>query len=404
MPTDGIVTLLFTDLVGSSQLFDVLGDDRGEQLQRRHFELLRTAVADHDGREVKSMGDGLMAAFTSAAAALRAAAAIQRAVAEHNQTADQRLAVRIGLNAGEPIAGTDADYFGSAVVIAKRLCDKANGGQVLVSDVVRQLVGTRGDFRFRSVGMTELKGFGGVVPAWDLVWDEDAPTSHRRHQFRPLSVVIVDDEELVREGLKLMLDAEPDLAVVGEAENGRTGIDLVIDREPDVALMDIQMPELDGLSATAALARRGSATRVVVLTTFDYDENVMRALRAGASAFLLKNAPRAQLVTAVRVAARGDALLDPTITRRLIEQFVTSPPPSHRVPPELTELSPKELEVMRLVARGLSNAEIAEELVVSITTVKTHVARILMKLGVRDRAQVVVRAYETGLAQPGVAG
>jgi DNA-binding NarL/FixJ family response regulator/class 3 adenylate cyclase len=400
MPDPAVLTLLFTDLVGSTQLLDALGDDRAEELHRRHFELLRSAAEAHGGREVKKLGDGLMVAFSSAAGALFAAVTMQQVVSEHNRVSEHELSIRIGLNAGEPIPD-ESDYFGSAVVLAKRLCDRAEGGQILLSDVVRQLVGTRGAFSFRSLGETSLKGFAFLVPVWELVWRETGPTPlSSATPAPPISVVLVDDEELVREGLKLILEAEPDIEVVGEAGDGRMAIDLISRLRPDVALMDIQMPGLDGLSATAAVASAGASTRVVVLTTFDYDENVLRALRAGASAFLLKNAPRAQLATAVRVAARGDALLDPAVTRRLIEHFVRTPPAPTQVPGELAELSPKELEVMRLVARGLSNAEIAEELVVSITTVKTHVARILMKLGLRDRAQVVVKAYETGFALP----
>jgi DNA-binding NarL/FixJ family response regulator len=339
-----------------------------------------------------------MVVFSSAAAALRAATAMQRAVAQSPELAFE---LRIGVNAGEPIPD-DQDYFGSSVVLAKRLCDAAAGGQILVSDVVHQLVGSRGGFQFRSLAPLGLKGFGALVPAWDLVWDEASPAAPAPDQAQLTSVVLIDDEELVREGLKLILDAEPDLRVIGEADNGRRGLELIERLQPDVALMDIQMPVLDGLAATAELSKRGCNTRVVVLTTFDYDENVVRALQAGASAFLLKNAPRAQLATAVRVVTKGDALLDPAVTKRLIGQFVSAARPAGPISQDLQELSPKELEVMRLIARGLSNAEIADELVVSVTTVKSHVAKILMKLGVRDRAQVVVKAYETGLAQPGI--
>jgi DNA-binding NarL/FixJ family response regulator/class 3 adenylate cyclase len=392
--------LLFTDVVGSTELLAVLGDDQAELLRRELFALLRAAATQHDGREVKNLGDGLMIVFSSASAALRAAVTIQRNLAQHGPLAAHRLSVRIGLNAGEPVS-SESDYFGAAVNLAKRLCDTADGGQIVVSDVVRQLVGTRGSFEFRSLGARFLKGLGSVAPTWELVWESGGASDARPSATEIVSVVLIDDEELVREGLKLILDAEPDINVVGEAADGRAALELIERVQPDVALMDIQMPQLDGLSATARIVERGLPTRVVVLTTFDYDENVMRALHAGASAFLLKNAPRQQLATAVRVVSRGDALLDPAVTRRLIEQFTSAVPAADSPPAELSELSPKELDVMRLVARGLSNAEIAAELVVSLATVKTHVARILMKLGVRDRAQVVVRAYETGLIRPG---
>lgn len=216
-----------------------------------------------------------------------------------------------------------------------------------------------------------------------------------------LRVVVVDDQALMRTGFRMILDAEPDIEVIGEAENGDEAVQRCQHLRPDVVLMDVRMPVLDGVEATRRLAGSEVADplRVLILTTFDLDEYVYAALRAGAAGFLLKDTPPDELVNAVRVVARGDALLAPSVTRRLIDEFGRRPPTS--TPPALDELTDREIEVLRLVARGLSNAEIAEELVIGETTVKTHVSRTLMKLGVRDRVQAVVAAYESGLVGPG---
>jgi len=219
-----------------------------------------------------------------------------------------------------------------------------------------------------------------------------------------IRVLLVDDQALVRAGFRMILDAEPDIDVVGEASDGREAIDQVRSLRPDVVLMDIRMPELDGLEATRRVmaAAGDDSPKVLMLTTFDLDEYVYEALRAGASGFLLKDTPPEQLVSAIEVVAQGEALLSPSITRRVISEFVkgTGPKPQAQFP-RLEDLTARELEVMKAIARGLSNAEIARELFVSETTVKTHVARILMKLGLRDRVQAVVLAYEAGVVQPG---
>jgi DNA-binding NarL/FixJ family response regulator len=219
-----------------------------------------------------------------------------------------------------------------------------------------------------------------------------------------IRVVIADDQDLVREGLRMMLDSETDIEVVGEAANGREALDAARTHDPDVVLMDVRMPELDGLEATARLVGSNARSRVLMLTTFDLDEYVYRAMKAGASGFLLKDANREQLAAAVRVVAAGEALLAPAITRRLIEDFCRRPPPSAASPTAADELSPRELEVLRLLAQGMSNAEIAGHLFLSEATVKSHVARLLGKLGLRDRVQAVVLAYESGIVRPGEAG
>ena len=210
-----------------------------------------------------------------------------------------------------------------------------------------------------------------------------------------IRVLLVDDHALARTGFRMVLDAEPDIEVVGEAANGTQAIHSAGRLHPDVVLMDVRMPELDGIAATREVAN--DSTKVLILTTFDLDDYVYDSLAAGASGFLLKDAGPEQLTEAIRVVAAGDALLAPSVTRRLIDDVVGAGRRRLARPPELDELTPRELEVLRLVAAGLSNAEIAERLVVEETTVKTHVSRVLAKLGLRDRVQAVILAYEVGL-------
>lgn len=216
-----------------------------------------------------------------------------------------------------------------------------------------------------------------------------------------LRILIVDDEAIVRDGLRTILDLEDDLTVVGEAADGAQAVVAARDLTPDVALIDIQMPGMNGIEATRRILQAPSPPRVLVLTTFDRNEYVYEAMRAGASGFLLKDVRRQQLVDAVRSIVSGDTLLAPTITRRLIEEFCTRPPPGTTTPPELSVLTPRELEVLTLLARGQSNVEIAATLVVAESTVKTHIARIMTKLDLSDRAQAVIAAYESGLVRPG---
>jgi DNA-binding NarL/FixJ family response regulator len=215
------------------------------------------------------------------------------------------------------------------------------------------------------------------------------------------TVLLCDDQELVRAGFRLILDLEPGMDVVGEAADGKACLRAVAELRPDVVLMDIRMPVMDGIEATRELVRARSASKVLVLTTFDLDEYVYDAMKAGASGFLLKDAPREQLIAAVRVVARGESLLAPSLTRRLIERFVAEPPPGAAVRGPVASLSSREREVLALLAEGLSNAEVAGRLVVGEATVKTHVARLLAKLEVRDRVQAVVMAYESGFIRPG---
>ncbi len=216
-----------------------------------------------------------------------------------------------------------------------------------------------------------------------------------------IKVLLADDHELVRDGLKAMLGAQEDIEVVGEASDGAEAVEEAIRLRPDVVLMDIRMPQLDGIEATRRLNAHAGAPRVLVLTTFDLDEYVYEALRAGAAGFLLKDVPPGQVADAVRTVAAGDQLLAPAVTKRLVERFVKRPPPDTAREQRFEDLTEREVEVLRHVARGLSNAEIAERLFLSEATVKTHLTRILAKLQLRDRVQAVVLAYESGLVEPG---
>jgi DNA-binding NarL/FixJ family response regulator len=216
-------------------------------------------------------------------------------------------------------------------------------------------------------------------------------------------VILADDERLVRSGLRMIIDAEPDLSVVAEAADGSEAIETARRVPADVVLMDIRMPNVDGLTATRRIVETAPRPRVIVLTTFDLDAYVFEALRAGASGYLLKDAPERELIAAIHVAAEGGSILAAPLTRRLIERFAALPDPA-RLRPELDRLTPRETEVLQLIARGLSNAEIAAELVVTEHTAKTHVAHILDKLGLRDRVQAVILAYESGVIRPGVPG
>ncbi|WP_410872574.1 response regulator [Nocardia sp. A7] len=217
----------------------------------------------------------------------------------------------------------------------------------------------------------------------------------------PISVLVVDDQELMRMGLKMVLGAHPDIEVIGEAGNGDEAVRRASELRPDVVLMDVRMPVVDGVTATAQIVAAGEGVRVLVMTTFDLDEHALGALRAGASGFLLKDTPPEDLVSAIRSVAAGDAVVSPKVTKRLLDRLVAENPTSLRDPKVLDVLTAREREVLEQIAVGRSNAEIATALFLSEATVKTHVGRVLTKLGLRDRVQAVVLAYETGLVRPG---
>ena len=385
------VTILFT---GSTALFERKGDEAADAVRREHFAALRRAVDEHGGREVKSTGDGLMVAFPSAVAAVRCAVDMQRATA-----ATGELELSVGLDAGEPLPEGD-DLYGTSVIVASRLCDAAASGEILASEVVSRVAGSRVAELLEPAGAMRLRGVSERVAAWRVRWREDEqPPPAATAPAKAIKVVVADDQQLVRSGFRVILDDEPDITVVGEAADGRSAVDIVTRTRPDVVLMDIRMPELDGLKAAERILSDPELdAAVLMLTTFDRDEYIYEALRIGASGFLLKDAPADRLLDAVRVAAVGDALLAPSVTRRLIEQFAHAVRPAPGdVPEALAQLTARELDVLRLVARGLSNSEIAAELVLGENTIKTHVAHVLGKLGLRDRVQAVVLAYETGL-------
>ncbi len=394
------VTILFTDHVGSASLFDRQGDDAADAVRRAHFAALRRAVAEHGGREVKSTGEGLMVAFSSAVAAVRCAVDMQRTTAAVGQGG-----LSVGLDAGEPLPEGE-DLYGTPVVIASRLCDAAGPDEILASEVVCRIAGPRLTELIHPAGALRLRGLSERVAVSHVRWREDVGEEPAAREpaavQRQIDVVVADDQRLVRAGFRVILEDEPDIRVVGEAADGRSVVDIVLRTRPDVVLMDIRMPELDGLKAAERiLSEPDLLTAVLMLTTFDRDEYIYEALRIGASGFLLKDAPSDRLLEAVRVAAAGDALLAPSVTRRLIQQFARAARPApDAIPEALSELTSRELDVLRLVARGLSNAEIAAELVLGENTIKTHVAHLLGKLGLRDRVQAVVIAYETGLVAP----
>jgi DNA-binding NarL/FixJ family response regulator/class 3 adenylate cyclase len=425
MDETSTLTFLFSDVEGSTALLRKLRDGY-PSVMGKHEELMRAAWAEASGRELDADGDSFFVAFRRPREAVDAALAAQRALAAHDWPDGVEMRVRIGIHTGEASLVGD-QYVGLAVHRAARICDAGHGGQILVSETTRSLLEHEEEefehFELRDLGPQVLKDFDRPVriyqltiagqqaefPALRTAGHGATTLADRQDELATtpkdgaVRVLIVDDQALVRAGFKMILEAEPDIEVVGEAADGGEAVAEVSSLKPDVVLMDVRMPEMDGIEATRrVLAQPEAETKVVMLTTFDMDEYVYDALRAGASGFLLKDVPPEQLVAGIRSVASGDALLAPSVTRRVIEEFVSRPPSSVRaLPVELENLTARELEVLKLVARGLSNAEIAKELFVSETTVKTHVAHVLMKLDLRDRVQAVVLAYESGLIQPG---
>jgi DNA-binding NarL/FixJ family response regulator/class 3 adenylate cyclase len=419
------VTFLFSDVEGSTALLRSLRDGY-TAVMGEHERLLRDAWDECGGRELDADGDSFFVAFRRPRQAVDAAVAAQRALAAHSWPDGVELRVRIGIHTGEASLAGD-QYVGLAVHRAARICDAGHGGQILISETTRSLLEDEEEeldgIELHDLGPQLLKDFDRPVRIHQLApaglasdfpalrtAGEGAVTLADRHDELATApdgptvrLLIVDDQALVRAGFRMILEAEADIEVVGEAADGGEAVAEAQRLKPDVVLMDVRMPDVDGIEATRRLlGQDDTETKIVMLTTFDMDEYVYDALSAGASGFLLKDVPPEQLVAGIRAVASGDALLAPSVTRRVIEEFVRRPPDSVRQPPpKLAELTPRELEVLKLIARGLSNAEIATALFVSETTVKTHVAHVLMKLDLRDRVQAVVLAYESGLVQPG---
>jgi DNA-binding NarL/FixJ family response regulator/class 3 adenylate cyclase len=390
-------TFLLTDIEGSTTLVRRLGDDYGHVLAEHH-RVLRGVFEDKGGEGIGTQGDAFFVAFKRPRDAVGAALAGQQALAGCDWPEGVELRVRMGMHTGEASVA-EGEYHGLAIHRAARICSSGRGGQILLSHATAALLEDE-EVALVDLGERELKDFERPVRIYELV-SPDAEGSGAAGGV--IRVLIVDDQALVRAGFRMILDADDSIEVAGEAADGREAVTEARRLRPNVVLMDVRMPEMDGIEATRVLlSGDGADMRVVMLTTFDMDEYVYEALRAGASGFLLKDVPPEQLVEGIRAVASGDALLAPSITRRVVEEFVRRPPDSARTPPpELGELTPREVEVLKLIARGQSNAEIAKELVVSETTVKTHVAHVLTKLGIRDRVQAVVFAYESGLVEPG---
>ena len=408
----GVATFLFSDIEDSTALLRLLGDTEYGNVLDQHRSLIAQVVADEGGRCVDVEGDGTLSVFAAATSACRAAVAAQRALAAHAWPAALR--VRMGLHTGEA-QRLDSHPVGLALHQAQRVCNAGHGGQLLLSDATRQILGHAlpDATTLRDLGEFEVRNFDTALRLFQ-VCAEDLPTEFPSLRVpvaasappaggtgRSVRVLVVDDQELVRTGLRMILQPQPTIDVVGEAADGVQAVSEVGRLRPDVVLMDIRMPNLDGIEATAQIVSQSPTTKVVILTTFDLDEYVYRALQAGASGFLLKDAPPSELVAALEIVARGDAMLAPAVTRRLLGEFAKRTRGVHPAAERLASLSEREAEVLALIARGRSNAEIAAELFLGENTVKTHVSAVFSKLGVRDRVAAVVLAYEAGVVAPG---
>jgi DNA-binding NarL/FixJ family response regulator/class 3 adenylate cyclase len=404
-----MVTFLFTDIEGSTQLLVRMGETDYARLEATHHAILRGAFSDYRGVELRTEGDSFFVAFADATDGVAAAFVAQVELQLH-----RNLRVRMGLHSGEAVPSGN-NYTSLAVNTAARISAAAHGGQVVLSQPTREQATLPKGVTLLDLGEHRLKDLSAAQHLYQLEHPE-LPTGFpsidslsRRGGLAPppptspdlIRLLLVDDEAMVRTGLRLMLETEDDLRVVGEAANGVEAIEQAERANPDVVLMDIRMPRMDGVEACRRLVETNKS-KVVILTTFDLDEHLFSAIRAGACGFLLKASPPEELVTAIRAAHAGNALIEPGMTRRLLSEFARQPAlvPSGEIPARLNDLTEREVEVLRDLARGLSNAEIGEHLYIGEATVKTHVTHILGKLGLRDRIQAVVLAYESGLVEP----
>ena len=400
----GAVTFCFTDVEGSTALSARFGEALFGTMIERHREILRDAWRPWGGVEVNTEGDGCFVVFSGVDAALAACLRAQQRLAVEGWPADATVRVRMGVHTGHAVPTDAGDYISLAVNQAARVAACGHGGQVVVSAAAaEEATGPA----LQRLGRFRVRDFAEPLELFQLLGDGlqlEFPPLRGAHPLDLIRVAIADDQALVRGGFAVLLRTAADIDVIGEAADGRAAVELAIRERPDVVLMDIRMPDMDGVEATRRITTddRLSSTRVLILTTFDLDEYVIEALRAGASGFLLKDTLPDDLLAAVRVVAGGEALLAPSVTRRLVEEFLRRPTAATtRSALALAQLTPRETEVLAAVARGLSNTEIATTLFMSHATAKTHVSRLLAKLHARDRAQLVMLAYEAGVVVPG---
>ena len=376
----GAVTFCFTDIEGSSALSARLGEALFAATIERHREILRDAWRPWGGVEVSTEGDGCFVVFADVDAALTACLLAQQRLAVENWPADAALRVRMGAHTGQAVPTVVGDYIALAVNQAARVAACGHGGQVVVSAASAELAS---DPALRRLGRFRVRDFADPLELFQLVGDGlelEFPPLRGAHSLDVIRVAIAKDQALVRGGFAVLLRSAEDIEVVGEAADGQTAVELRSRERPDVRPDGHPDAEIDGVEATRRITTddRLSSTRVLILTTFDLDEYVFDALRAGASGFLLKDTLPAELLAAVRMVAGGEALLAPSVTRRLVEEFLRHPAaPATRPALALAQLTPRETEVLAAVARGLSNTEIATTLFTSHATAKTHVSRLL---------------------------